>query len=335
MDPDYSLAGFGYTEYSGLDFLGKPLWDTDPDDMYTAQCFLDDSKDNILGWCKKKLDEKYGKERASVPVLFSVPYTGLMPPVSIALLIDEDGFPTDFELFSGRASKSSPLRDAVKNAVEKLKGRNKIQPAVVLADSSLNRAGIIKTLQDMDPGFQIIRSGRKRTDGDDNARTGSSDTDLSIMQQAFISENLRLLKKSLVPHPVPARDEGSIQGQVMVCILAQILLQLLRRRLGQQGTKLKPEEICSNLYGATVLAVVLSETEPLFLLTDGRAETPRGGTRNLSPVHMPDIMRACGLTPLVHITMLPELAEALGTSFASPGDAIPLFWTKSGPESEA
>ena len=72
MDPDYSLGGCNYTDYTDLDFLGCPKKDASPDDLYNALCFLKDSRDSILGWCRKKLDEKFGRDRSSCLVLFTV-----------------------------------------------------------------------------------------------------------------------------------------------------------------------------------------------------------------------------------------------------------------------
>ncbi len=309
MDPDTSLGGYGYTEYTGLDFLGNPLKDISLNDLYTALCFLKDSKDSILGWCKQKLEEKSGKGRSSALVLFSVPNEGLMQKPSIALLVDEKGFPADYELFSGRASEKSTL----KTAIEKLKSRNKIQPAVIMADSRLNKAVCLKTLQEIDPVFYIAESGGKGSDAEGDG--------ISTAQQTFIRQNLLLLKKSFEHCPASLPDADHIQGHILVCILAQLLLQLIRSRLEQQGTKLEPQKISSNLYGAIVTTIDLSATEVYFLLTSGRIDIG----------HMPEIMRACGLKPVILISTLPVLAEALGTSFASPADACPLL----GPEFQA
>ncbi len=311
MDPDSSLGCCGYTEYTGIDFVGNPRKDTSLEDMYATLCFLKDSKDSILGWCKKKLDEKFGRDRSSCLVLFTVPGAGLPQHTSIALLIDENGFPADYALFSGTARTISSLRDAI----EKLKARNRIQPAAVIADSRLkNTAWCLTTLQDLDPGFHMVLSG-KGSDADND--------ELSTAQKAFLRQNLPLLKKSLERHwSLP--DSGHIQGHILVCILAQLLLQLLSCRLEQQGTKLKLQEICTNLFGANVTALPVSPAEAVFLLSPGQSEG-RGRTHFIYSTHMPDIMRACDLTPLVRTTRLPELADALGTSFASPADACPLL----------
>ncbi len=307
MDPDSSLGGgYSYTDYTGLDILGCPLRDISLDNMYAALSFLKDSRDSILDWCKKKLDEKFCRDRALALVLFKVPVKAPAPHTAIAMLLDEKGFPADYELFSGGAGKSSSL----KAAIEKLKERNKTEAcAVVFADSSLNKAACLKTLQAMDPGFYMA--------GDGNA--DDKDTGLSTMQQAFVRENLRLLKKSFEHCPASLTDAQS-QGHILVCILAQLLLQLLCCRLDQQGTNIKLKEICSNLFAATVTAVYFADTLLMFLLTAGM--TGKGIT--YSP-HMPDIMKACDLTPLVRINTLAQLAKALGTSFASPADACPLL----------
>lgn len=310
MDPDSSLGGAGYTDYTGLDFLGNPLKDTSLDDLYAALCFLKDSKDTIIGWCRKKLDEKFGRDRSSCLALFSVPCAILPLHTSIAMIIDENGFPADYELFSGRASE----RNSLKGAIEKLKGRNKIQPCAVMDSRLKNTAWCLATLQDLDPGFHIVMSGK------------GSDTDgkeLSNAQQNFVRQNLPLLKKSLERHPMSLPEPGHIKGHILVCILAQLLLQLLRCRLEEQGTKLPLLEICTNLFGATVTALPVSVAEAVFLHTPGHSE--KKGCRLLYSPYISDIMSACDLTPLVRITKLPELADALGTSFASPADACLLL----------
>lgn len=319
MDPDTSLGGCGYTDYTDLDLLGNPRKDASPEDLYAALHFLKDSKDSILGWCRKKLDEKFGRDRSSCLVLFTVQDVRLPQHTSLALIIDENGIPADYELFSGRAAERSSL----KGAIEKLKDRNKIQPAVVMADSRLkNKAWCLTTMQELDPGFHIVLSG-KASDADSDAYNG----ELSTAQQAFLKQNLPLLKKSFERRSWSLPDTGHIQGHMLVCILAQLLLQLLSCRLEQQGTKLPLQEICTNLFGANVTAFAASAAEPVFLLSAGQSEA-RGRNHIIYSTHMPDIMRACSLTPLVRMTKLPEQASALGTSFASPADACPLLSAK-------
>lgn len=318
MDPDYSMGGCGYTDCTGIDFLGNPLKDASSDDMYAALSFLKDSKDNILGWCRKKLDEKSGRDRSSCLALFTFPGARLPAHTAIALLIDENGIPADYELFSGRSSERSLLKDAI----EKLKARNTMQSAVVMADSGLkNKAWCLTTMREVDPDFHIVQSGKGRD-------TDTGNDELSPAQQAFLKQNLPLLKKSFVRFSWSLPDADHIQGHLLICILAQLVLQLLSCRLEKQGTKLSLQEICTNLYGATVTAFAASAAEPVFLLSAGQTDASIRGRRRaqiLYSTHMPDIMRACDLTPLVRLTKLPELADALGTSFASPADACPLL----------
>ena len=96
-----------------------------------------------------------------------------------------------------------------------------------MADSRLkNKAWCLATMQELDPGFHIVLSGKGR-DADSDAYNG----ELSTAQQAFLKQNLPLLKKSFERRSWSLPDTGHIQGHMLVCILAQLLLQLLSCRL--------------------------------------------------------------------------------------------------------
>lgn len=68
-----------------------------------------------------------------------------LPLVSIALVIDEFGFPLDYEIYSGCSSEFNTMKQSIDN----LKNRYGIKDAVIVADRGLNSVANLKMLQDM------------------------------------------------------------------------------------------------------------------------------------------------------------------------------------------
>lgn len=76
-----------------------------------------------------------------------------LPLVSIALVIDQHGYPLDFEVYSGNASEFKTMKPSIK----KLKEKYNIENAVVVADRGLNSVKNLEMLQDLDLGFLVAQ----------------------------------------------------------------------------------------------------------------------------------------------------------------------------------
>ena len=77
-----------------------------------------------------------------------------LPLVSVALVIDQQGNPMDFEVYAGNASEFKTMKPTIK----RLKEKYNIQNAVVVADRGLNSVKNLKMLQDMDLGFLVAQN---------------------------------------------------------------------------------------------------------------------------------------------------------------------------------
>ncbi len=76
-----------------------------------------------------------------------------LPLVSIALVIDQNGYAMDFEVYAGNASEFKTMKPSIK----KLKEKYDIQNAVVVADRGLNSVANLKMLQELDLGFLVAQ----------------------------------------------------------------------------------------------------------------------------------------------------------------------------------
>ena len=77
-----------------------------------------------------------------------------LPIVSIALVIDENAFPIDFQIFAGNQAETSTMIDSVK----KLKNKYKIKDAILVADSALNGTKNLCKLLEEGLGFSVAKS---------------------------------------------------------------------------------------------------------------------------------------------------------------------------------
>lgn len=77
-----------------------------------------------------------------------------LPIVSIALVIDENAFPLDFQVFAGNQAETSTMIDSVK----KLKNKYKIKDAILVADSALNGTKNLCLLLEEGLGFSVAKS---------------------------------------------------------------------------------------------------------------------------------------------------------------------------------
>lgn len=76
-----------------------------------------------------------------------------LPLVSIALVIDQNGYAMDFEVYAGNASEFKTMKPSIK----KLKEKYDIKNAVVVADRGLNSVANLKMLQELDLGFLVAQ----------------------------------------------------------------------------------------------------------------------------------------------------------------------------------
>lgn len=76
-----------------------------------------------------------------------------LPLVSIALVIDKNGFPMDFEVFKGNSSEYRTMESAIR----KLKDKYNIGHAIVVADRGLNSAENLLMLQRLELGYLVAQ----------------------------------------------------------------------------------------------------------------------------------------------------------------------------------
>lgn len=75
------------------------------------------------------------------------------PLISIALVIDSDGYPIDFEIYKGNSSEFSTME----NSIKKLQEKYKIKHSYVVADRGLNSAANLYMLQQKKLGFVVAQ----------------------------------------------------------------------------------------------------------------------------------------------------------------------------------
>ena len=77
-----------------------------------------------------------------------------LPIVSIALVIDENAVPIDFQVFAGNQAETSTMIDSVRS----LKTKYKIRDAILVADSALNGTQNLCKLLEEGLGFSVAKS---------------------------------------------------------------------------------------------------------------------------------------------------------------------------------
>ena len=76
-----------------------------------------------------------------------------LPIVSIALIMDRNGFPIDFEVYAGNASEFKTM----KQSIEGLKEKYHAKETIVVADRGLNSASNLQMLQDEKLGYLMAQ----------------------------------------------------------------------------------------------------------------------------------------------------------------------------------
>lgn len=76
-----------------------------------------------------------------------------LPLVSIALVVDKNGIPIDFEVFAGNASEFKTMPKAINS----MKRKYNVKNVIVVADRGLNSASNLQMLLDNDMGFLVAQ----------------------------------------------------------------------------------------------------------------------------------------------------------------------------------
>lgn len=225
LEPVSILYGFDDKD----NFLGDPAKDLELHDFYNSLDFLNDYKDELFSWINKKIDDKYGKKRATMVFydvtnayfetdltdmergyeqkdfaenLRSMAFDALdhgelpencfdedgnivadkltpeflekvadsktqylrmrgpskehrfdLPIVSMALIIDGNGFPMDFAVYAGNASEFRTMRQSI----DAFKKKYDIKDVIVSADRGINSVENLKMLKEAGFGFWLPR----------------------------------------------------------------------------------------------------------------------------------------------------------------------------------
>ena len=297
MDPHSSLFSF----YSKDDFLGDPLKDISLDNCCDALVFLKENKDKIVSWCSKKLKEKFGTRSASLVFLKAADACLDIPLADEEMGCWQDGFAESMQADAGAGICLPSASIAL--AVDQDGFPMDFE---VFSD----RGSCFKTMK------QAVQKLKDRHPIENAAAASGSGPD-PASQQARTAACFRMMAACGM-QPMAVHTPEHIQGHLAVCLLAVLLLQLLQHRLRTQGTRISVPEICRSLAEAAIAPIGRVGKDMLFCLTGAGGAAAGGISRN----PMPDIMRACGLSPITRMTSLPELARALHTRFPSPADAI-------------
>ncbi len=150
-----------------------------------------------------------------------------------------------------------------------------------------------------------------------------------------IEDAFRVMKSNLGLRPMYVRNSDHIRGHITVCFLSLLLVRLLQNRLEANKTPLTIHETCSTLGDACVAPIKFGK-QILFCHTGHQANVRKGRevlktqevldlvkAKQIKTSHIPDLMRACGLTPLSALCSLQELGTCLRTRFVKPENAIP------------
>ena len=77
-----------------------------------------------------------------------------LPIVSIALVVDENAIPIDFQIYAGNDAEATTMAESI----QKLKKKHKIKNAVIVADSALNGTKNLSMLLEEGMGFSVAKS---------------------------------------------------------------------------------------------------------------------------------------------------------------------------------
>ena len=171
----------------------------------------------------------------------------------------------------------------------------------------------------------------KDNEAPDGAKIAGTYHKLNQIENCF-----RIMKSNLGLRPVYVKRSDHIEGHIMVCFMALVLLRLLQDKLISIGVKMSYDGICSSLNDALVLAmsgkknnIYLAHAQ-LHGSECGRGMTvrehikrQRQGLLDSSTPAISKILKACGLSPLPRIGRLAEVASCLGTKWPTIADAIP------------
>lgn len=152
-----------------------------------------------------------------------------------------------------------------------------------------------------------------------------------------IEDSFRVMKNHLGLRPMFVRTSDHIRGHIAVCCLSLLMIRLVQERLRKNQICLSIPEICTTLSGACVAALKIGEN--VMFCHVGHHANVRKGREKLSTQeilallqagkiktsHIPDLMKACGLNPLMRLNTLQDLGTCLRKRFSKPQDAIPIL----------
>lgn len=149
-----------------------------------------------------------------------------------------------------------------------------------------------------------------------------------------IESCFRAMKSNLGLRPMYVRTSDHIQGHIMVCFLALVILRVLQDRLDAKGRHMSIEGLCATLNDARMLAWKLGKDVFFFPVRSHSSECGRGMTvrefqtrqkqRTLpGTLALADVLHACDLRPVTRFSSMAEAARCLGTRWPKLEDAIP------------
>lgn len=163
-----------------------------------------------------------------------------LPLVSIALVIDKNGFPMDFEVFKGNSSEYRTMESAIR----KLKDKYNIGHAIVVADRGLNSAENLLMLQRLELGYLVAQKVSNLND-----ETLKQMLDLSAYQ-SINDKDPESNKYRVIEDWERTGKSGSVKCSLVLTWsekrkrrdekLLEIWADLIRRRSGQELKTRKP-----------------------------------------------------------------------------------------------
>ena len=163
-----------------------------------------------------------------------------LPLVSIALVIDKNGFPMDFEVSKGNSSEYRTMESAIR----KLKDKYNIGHAIVVADRGLNSAENLLMLQRLELGYLVAQKVSNLKD-----ETLKQMLDLSAYQ-SINDKDPESNKYRVIEDWERTGKSGSVKCSLVLTWsekrkrrdekLLEIWADLIRRRSGQELKTRKP-----------------------------------------------------------------------------------------------
>lgn len=142
-----------------------------------------------------------------------------------------------------------------------------------------------------------------------------------------IEECFRIMKTNFNLRPLYVYTDEHIEGQVLICIMALIVLRVLAKKLKEAGTPMTTDQMIRALDSARLAVTIEEGREALFrpLAQPEQAQEDSSGLRTIHlhrETDLSKIMKTLGLSSLPPISDKDELARCLHTRFDSDSAAI-------------